>query len=620
MERVAAIKRTDMRFKIAFVLLLTLSGTVRAQHVPPLERIISISFAGEKIDAVLLRISKEAKFTFSYSPTILNLNESVNEDFHNKSIREVLTEVLGQTVTFKERGNYIILNKAPVVIKKASNAAPPLTISGYVYNAESGEKISEVSVYDKKTLTAAVTNQFGFFNLKIDKPEEETLLSFNKVRFLDTLINVPHEPIKHFLNIPLSAEAPKIIEEEIPEAVVVADTASRVKAEPMVAEEERKPARESEVNMVNIRDTLYRDFQVSFVPFVGTNHKLSGNVINNYSFNILGGYSLGTQELEVAGLFNIDRGDVKRIQAAGMFNVVGGDVTGVQAAGLGNMNEGSLKGGQFAGLYNLNAGVVEGPQFAGLFNLNLKEADGAQFAGLFNINGKEARGAQFAGLFNIQPKDYRGPQFAGLFNIAGKKLSGMQASALLNYSRKVRGTQIGFINVSDSIRGVPLGFLSFSSHGYHKVEIAADEIFYTNLSFRTGVRQFYNIFTAGIKPENTIGLENVWSFGYGLGTAPRIYKWLFLNFDITSNHVNNGSFTNSLSLLNKLYIGADIQLTKGFSVTGGVTLNGYLSDPEFSSNPSLFTHYTPGEIYEYSYANNNNLKMWWGAKVGLRFF
>jgi hypothetical protein len=165
------------------------------------------------------------------------------------------------------------------------------------------------------------------------------------------------------------------------------------------------------------------------------------------------------------------------------------------------------------------------------------------------------------------------------------------------------------------------------SHGYHKIELSADEIFYANLAFRTGVRQFYNILHVGFKPEtwnkattpSSVPQYGVWTFGYGIGTAPKIARWLSLNFDLTSNHVNKGNFTSSLSSLNKLYIGVDFQVFKKFSITAGATLNAYLSNPTYGDNPVLFTDFSPRIFREHNFPDGNNMKMWWGAKVGIRF-
>ena len=109
-----------------------------------------------------------------------------------------------------------------------------------------------------------------------------------------------------------------------------------------------------EANIENIQDTLYREFQFSVFPFVGTNHKLSANVINDYSLNLFGGYSLGLRKLEFAGYFNLVRSDVTGAQFAGIFNAVGGKMKFIQFAGIFNMNRDSVNGYQFAGMVNLN--------------------------------------------------------------------------------------------------------------------------------------------------------------------------------------------------------------------------------------------------------------------------
>lgn len=601
-----------------------------SQNIPPLERKVSVSFQGIQIESALSRLSQAGGFTFSYSPSILNSNQLVSREYTEKSVREILNGFFGESILVKGKGNYIILNKAPTPTKKeiVNNT---ITISGYITNGNTGEKISEVSVYNKKSLTAAITDQFGFFKITLDNPDQEAELHFSKRSFLDTLIvlgsDVP------FINMVMFPETPLIaIVEPIKDTVEVITGPIAVRppvVRPEPTSSNKRTFREflqeeifsknifskkrGDVNVTNIKDPIYRDFQVSFVPFVGTNHKLSGNVINGYSLNILGGYSMGTTKAEFGGLFNIDRGDVSYAQFAGLFNTVGG----------------KTYGGQFAGLGNLTRKKVEGGQFAGLFNANLDSVNAGQFAGLFNVNGRASEGAQVAGLFNVQPSYYKGAQVAGLFNVATHQMYGTQVAGLVNYAHNIHGGQIGLINYADSIRGVPLGLMSIVSKGYHKIEFSADELFYINAAFRTGVRQFYNILQAGMKPESFDGStnpgslnpdqENIWTFGYGVGTAPRLTKWLYLNVDLTANHVNKGSFTNSISLLNKMYLGFDFQVAKKFSITAGATLNGYLSDPSYGDNPTLFTDFTPTIIKSHSFTNGNELKMWWGGKVGIRF-
>lgn len=413
-----------------------------------------------------------------------------------------------------------------------------------------------------------------------------------------------------------------------------------------------KSATVQAINMINIDDTLHRHFQFSVVPFIGTNHKLSGNIINDYSLNLFGGYSKGTEKLEIGGYFNTVGGDVRGVQIAGLANGVAGETNGVQIAGIVNTNLQKTTGVQVAGMLNFNldttntvalAGILnfglrdskgarvgglgnatigkqEGPSVAGLFNFSTHDASTTQVAGLLNFTaGSMNKGAQVAGLVNFAAQGVEGAQVSGLLNIAGGTIKGTQVG-VINYATKIKGLQFGVINISDSVKGVPIGFLTFASRGgYHKIEISADEIFYTNVAFRTGVRQFYNIFTAGAKPDTFKDSETLWTFGYGLGSAPRLTRNLYMNLDLTANQVVKGSWTDAVNMINKLYIGVDYQFARKMSITAGVTLNVYVTDAAYLNYPDIFTDYKPHFFSERTSSNDINSKWWWGAKIGLRF-
>ncbi len=597
-----------MRILYALVLLIVVVAKSLGQSkpVPILERKITIHVNKEKLSTVLTRISQQGGFSFSYNSALIDGNQEIAVDAKSKPVREILNEIFKGNINYKEKSSHLILSKAPPV--KTSSTTAIFIISGYVEDKTSGERVADASVYEKSTLASAVTNEFGYYKIKLDKKEEIVSLSVSKRNYKDTLVMVT-APGNQYINIaidPVGEDSVKV-------------TAS-IKTDSVKQDEKLEFPYESEVNVQNIHDTLYSEVQISLLPFVGSNGRLSGNVINDYSINIFGGYSLGTRKIELGFFFNTDRADVSFLQIAGFGNLVGGNVYGIQAAGFFNANQGETKAVQLAGFANTNLGEARGVQIAGFANANIKSADGVLVAGFANFANGKSQGVQVAGFGNVQVGDYTGSQISGFSNIATKNIHGSQLSAFFNYARKVRGTQIGLFNYADTLGGVPIGLLSFVNHGYHKIEIAADEIFYTNLSFRTGVQRFYNILHAGLKPESTTGTnETVWSFGYGLGTAPKLTRWLDLNIDLSADHVNKGSFTNELSLLNKLYVGFDMKLTKKMSLLLGATLNGYLTKNSYTDYPVLFTDFTPKIINEHNYSNDVNLKMWWGGKVGLRF-
>jgi hypothetical protein len=308
---------------------------------------------------------------------------------------------------------------------------------------------------------------------------------------------------------------------------------------------------------------------------------------------------------------------IKGAQFAGLINFNGNSTRAFSAAGLLNIVYRDAHGGHLAGLGNFTIGSQVGPHFAGLFNFSTKRSGHAQFAGLFNFAGAGADGVQAAGLINYG-HSVRGAQVSGLMNVAPGTVNGAQVSGLINYATKVRGVQVGFLNISDSIRGVPIGFLSIVRKGYHQLEVSADEIFYTNIAFRTGVHHFYNIITAGAKPDTFDDKKTVWSFGYGFGTAPRLNRWLSLNFDLTTSQIMNGSGFDSVNALHKFYTGVEFRPAKKIGLTAGVTFNAYMTDIT-NTTEGLFTAYTPHFMFDRTYSNDLNVKMWVGGKVGLRF-
>src|SRR5690606_4592171 len=160
-----------------------------AQTIPPLERTLTISFQGEPVDVVLSEISQRGKFVFSYNPAIVANRQTIQASFTNNSVREILNQIFAGSVLYKERGNYIILTKAPPPPEKVS-VEKPLIVSGYVVNAETQDKLAEVSLYDKATLSATVTNSFGYFKIKIDKPSQENTITVSREHFLDTAITI----------------------------------------------------------------------------------------------------------------------------------------------------------------------------------------------------------------------------------------------------------------------------------------------------------------------------------------------------------------------------------------------------------------------------------------------
>jgi hypothetical protein len=596
------------RFLCCILMSALLPQFIHAQtKVPILERTVSINLVNESVETFLDRIAVQCQFTFSYNPEVVDAKKNITLRLKNKTVREALDQVLGSRVSYKMKGNHVILTRAPLPEK--SSAPSWYLISGYVTD-QNGEKIAEVSVYDKDTRASSVTNEYGFYEIKVDRKVNSVHLIVNKKQFKDTLIYVKQtrNAIVNVTIYPEEIQAPPVDSLAMREAQMKEDQLSFISF--MLSEEQK-------ANTKNVKDTLFKKFQFAFLPFIGSNLRLSGNTVNDYSLNLLAGYSMGTRKLEVAGLVNIDRDSVKSVQLAGLINATGGPVQGLQAAGLINANVRSASGVQLAGLINSDLDSMKGFQAAGLLNTNLAAVNGFSAAGLLNVTLGKTKGVQAAGLLNVSLKNVDGVQVSGLANACVQDIKGTQVSGLVNYAHKVYGSQIGFLNISDSCSGVPVGFLSFAYKGYHTIEVSGDEVFPVNLAFRTGVRRLYNIFTAGMKT-NDFNVP-LWNFGYGLGTSVRLGRTWWMNFDLTAQQVVKGGTFKDQNILGKFNIMADKSVTKKFAIALGPVCNFYTSTTTVPYYESDFSKLPPYTFSDKSYSHNLNIKMWVGGKLALRF-
>jgi len=586
------------------------SNEIKAQ-IPFLEKKISVQVRNLPVDELLKIISQKGEFTFSYSTQLIPESKTVSVQVQNKSVREILDLVFEGKVAYKERGKHIILQKAEL---SALGKEPEyIIVSGYVKDATNGTEVSQVSIFDKLSRVSALSDQYGFFTLKIkikDKFRDVTLF-VNKENYQDTIVYI-NQSGHSVLNITMYPDE-KIV--TYVDSSAIRDsifTVNRLALVNMILSEQEQ------ANTRNIKDTLYRKFQVSFLPYLGSNLKLSGNTVNDYSLNILAGYSMGTKKLEIGGLLNLDRDSVKVAQIAGLINITGGPVQGAQVAGLINYNLRPVKCVQVAGLVNTNMDSARAVSIAGLLNVNLSPAKGFQVAGLMNFNLKTSKVAQVAGLINVTAKGIQGVQIAGLMNVCLDTIKGGQVAGLLNISKTVIGSQVGFLNISDTCSGIPVGFLSFVRKGLHQLEISSNEVYPLNVSFRTGVRQFYNIFEAGMQfktPE-----DHTWYLGYGVGTALSLSNNWQLDFDFTMNQPIRGNRFNEFNSLTKINIAAEKKIGKGFSIAAGPTLNilyANTSDPDYED---YLNRISPGSFSSSSISGDYKRSIWLGAKIGLRFF
>lgn len=567
---------------------------------PPLEREVSLVLNNERVSVALNKIADQTGLVFSYSSNIINDLPPLSINIKHKTVREALALLLPNSISYKAKNNYIILKERSIEKNPKKKE-----LNGYVYDKTTDKKLANVTIYDKTTLQSVTTNDYGYYSMLI--PIKNQSIIINKENYKDTSIILADLQTNSMTFINLSP--------------VDSTKKDSILWKQKLRELENYTTKiankfSAYINTLNVKDTLHRNVQVSLIPFIGTNHKLSGNVTNKYSFNIFGGYARGVDALEIGGFFNVDKENINGAQLAGFFNLVGDSVKGAQLAGFFNVTGKSMNGFQAAGFTNVNLGELNGVSASGFVNANFGKVKGAQLAGYVNY-AKQVEGIQGAGFVNFALREVKGIQVAGFINHT-KELEGTQIAGFINHAKYVKnGLQIAVVNISDSCKGLPIGVFSFVKTGVHQLEVSGDEIFKANIGFRTGVPKFYNIFNIGIDGGSN---EPLWSFGYGLGTSFRIKNKLRSDVTLIANHVSKGQFRIAESELYKLYWGVEYKFKKKFSVAAGPTLNLYVSDTYSSDYEANYSNIAPNPFYNNTSSDGFNFKAWVGGKISIRFF
>jgi|GEM_PF-2554450 len=424
------------------------------------EREITIQQSNIQLGEALILIAEQSGFNLSFNPTILP-DSLVSLNYTGLTAKEIFMEVLPQYIFYNELGASVVLQKKKEVEQKS------IHITGQILHRL---PIDQALVFEVNGLASTFTDEDGQFSLKVKKPNSTHIgISIHKEGFKDSIILLPSKTQEVFIK--LDKKSVKSIPKKefrltkIPRLFV---------------------PKKVQIRNENITAHLYRKYQLSLVPSIGTNLKMGGLVENTYSLNVIGGYSLGNSKVEIGGAFNINRIYAEGVQIAGAFNLVGESFKGVQIAGWGNLNFGESEGVQLAGAYN-------------------------------------------------QSRTLKGTQISGGLNLVTDSAVGLQI-APVNYSKVLLGKQIGIVNLADSASGTPIGLFSYvKKNGYNSFSLSSNELTYANLDFKMGVPSFYNIFSAGFGYQQN---DFLWQYGIGVGTEKPmndqrnisnefLFHWLF---------------------------------------------------------------------------------------------
>lgn len=620
----------------------------------PLNRRISLDLTQTRLDDALDRIGQEGRLSFSYNAAMLRLDSSVSVHARNEHVRQVTQALLGPRYEIEAVGNHVVIRLAKLP-PKSEDLPKNRDLGGYLIDAVSGEKVRFATVFETGRRTSVLTDPQGHYAITVPGNLRQVELSFSKKGYRDSVIvvdptragnlTVGLQPIPGFAQ-PLATRPVTNVGLKAQESLPLVEL--------FVPERQRSLAD-------NIDERLGSfPFQISLVPSIGTNKLLSGGMDNNFSLNILAGYANGVNGVEIGGLANIDRANVKGLQVGGLVNIVGGNVKGLQVGGILNYVKGEVNGMQIGGIVNYVPNPVKGMQVAGIVNyvpadvnkvqiggilnhghniggfqvggiVNLAKGNvggfqiggitnyangnvgGFQIGGITNYAKGNVGGFQIGGIANYATGDVGGFQIGGIANIAKGNVSKSQVGGIVNKAGIVNGCQIGLINIADSVGGALIGLVNVVKKGYRVLEFSTNDVAQANISYKTGRAQFYNILTAGYR----FGPGHfALTYGAGFGTSTQLGP-LNLGFEATCNDVIEQALgPGRLNLWIPTRVSLGIPLGDHLEVFGGAALNLQVTNPQ--NGLGEFKSELGARPLWRNDGDRTRTQLWMGYQAGLR--
>lgn len=161
------------------LLFLTVCFAVSAQQV---NQRLSVSIPATSLEAALKLLEQESRIPISYELTRIKGIQVKAHVYKNVPLGTILKELLdGTQLEYKEKGGNILIVLRPRTGK---------TLSGFVEDAVSGEKLIGVSLTAPQRQAGTTTNNYGFYSITISGDSLYLQLSYTGYQQLDTTVSL----------------------------------------------------------------------------------------------------------------------------------------------------------------------------------------------------------------------------------------------------------------------------------------------------------------------------------------------------------------------------------------------------------------------------------------------
>lgn len=156
-------------------------GTNKAWTQDFLHKKIDFSVTELPVNQALDQLASQTGIDIAYSKSFFRRSDPVSIDLKQSPIEEVLKEIIQNTgIDYKTLGaNRVLLFKRKAIT---------YTISGYVQDAETGERIIGAKVYSHQQQKGGITNEYGFYSFILEEGKVE--LNIRSVGFKEKNISV----------------------------------------------------------------------------------------------------------------------------------------------------------------------------------------------------------------------------------------------------------------------------------------------------------------------------------------------------------------------------------------------------------------------------------------------
>ncbi|MCP3931749.1 MAG: TonB-dependent receptor plug domain-containing protein, partial [Bacteroidetes bacterium] len=139
-----------------------------------LEQRIDFSTKNKSLESTLYKLIDKKGINISFNPQILPKEQLVTIHAKNERIENILIQLFENSpLTYKVIGNQIVLYEKfiPLPVKKH-------TVSGYIEDESSGERLIGANVFEQNTSKGTSSNHFGFYSLTLEGGKAQIHFSY----------------------------------------------------------------------------------------------------------------------------------------------------------------------------------------------------------------------------------------------------------------------------------------------------------------------------------------------------------------------------------------------------------------------------------------------------------